>query len=182
MKNKEIWKPVTDWEEVYEVSSLGRIRSLDRTVRVNREILGGPHYRKLKGQILKPKLDRYGYPVVNLLNNGRSKHTTVHRLIAREFVEGYFKGAQVNHKNFNKQDNRPENLEWCSNQENQDHSNSRGLRRGSSNGNSKLSEKEVIKIKELISLGLSNQEIGQKFKVSGVTVSCIRTKKTWAHV
>lgn len=104
----EEWRNIKDYEGFYQVSNLGRVRSLDRVI----------NNRFFKGQIRKPKLDRYGYLVVNLSMNKKAKFYTIHRLVAKAFLESPNNFPEVNHKNEIKTDNRVENLEWCTTQYN----------------------------------------------------------------
>lgn len=101
---EEKWMPIKGFEGVYEVSSLGRVKSLQRLdTRGNR----------IKECILKTKIEKLGYERVNLRKgNGYVRHS-VHRLVAEAFVPNPDNLPQVNHKNENKADNRMENLEWC---------------------------------------------------------------------
>ena len=106
----EIWKDIRGFEGRYQVSNMGRVRSLDRT---DIDKLGRPHHTK--GIILKDSLNKgKGYYRVSLSDGHRNyTHCEVHRLVALHFVPGYKKGLVVNHKNEIKTDNRVENLEWC---------------------------------------------------------------------
>lgn len=107
----EEWRPVKGFEGLYEVSSLGRVRSLDRLI-VRSD---GQSYIK-HGQILTltPNIGRRGYLRVALSKGHKQyKHFEVHRLVALHFVDGYQPGLVVNHKNEIKTDNRADNLEWC---------------------------------------------------------------------
>jgi hypothetical protein len=116
---EEIWKDIKGFEGRYQVSNMGRVRSLDRTI-VSRT---GQTYMK-KGQILKPTINKSkGYYRISLSDGHRNyTHYEVHRLIALHFVPGYKKGLVVNHKNEVKTDNRAENLEWCTYQYNLNYS------------------------------------------------------------
>ena len=78
---EEIWKDIKDFEGLYQVSSLGRVRSLDRII----------NHRKLKGKILSQAYNTGGYLFVNLHKNNLAKPKTVHRLIANAFIEKILK-------------------------------------------------------------------------------------------
>ena len=99
----EEWRPVVGYEGLYEVSSYGRVRSLDRF-----------YYRLHKGKVLSPTKDRYGYLTVTLNCNGKSKTIKIHRLVAQAFIENPDNLPQVNHKDEVKSNNCVDNLEWCS--------------------------------------------------------------------
>ena len=118
----EIWRPVKGFGNHYEVSNLGRVRSLPHTVLSVNEKKGYSFAYEHEGRVLKPKTEN-GYKVVTLINGDRStkRNIGVHRLVAFAFVPGYFEGAQVNHINEIRNDNRPENLEWVTPRENINH-------------------------------------------------------------
>ena len=102
------WRPVVGFEG-YEVSDTGLVRSIDRTMhRLNKWGTVTPHL--YKGRMIKPWITKDGYFQLEL-NHG--KKMVVHRLVAMAFVPGDF-GLTVNHKNGNKTDNTPDNLEWVS--------------------------------------------------------------------
>lgn len=94
----EIWKPIPNYEGLYEVSNLGRIRSL---------------YNYRKYNVLTQNIKR-GYYQIGLRKNGIRKWYQVHRLVAQAFIPNPDNLPQVNHKNENKLDNEISNLEWCS--------------------------------------------------------------------
>lgn len=112
----EIWKPIKGYGDFYEVSNLGRIRSTDHIGNTG----GRKPGRQLlyKGKILKQHINNNGYKVIIIHNHTGKKNLLVHRYVAMAFVAGYFEGAQVNHKDENKQNNRWDNLEWVSRVEN----------------------------------------------------------------
>ena len=112
MKN-EIWKPIKGFENIYEVSNLGRVESLARSIKA---MYGkATHYseQKVKERILKPSFSTYGYAYVTLSKNGKSKTTLVHRLVAEAFLDNPDNLPCVNHKDENPRNDTVENLEWC---------------------------------------------------------------------
>lgn len=114
----EIWRPIKGYEELYEVSSLGRIRSLDRFVKHSN---GG--LKNVRGgiKVLPPPNKNTGYILVSLYKNGKGWTTSVHRLVAFAFPEicgEYFDGAVVDHLDTNRANNKADNLRWCTISEN----------------------------------------------------------------
>ena len=101
----EIFKPVGGYNNKYSVSNKGRVIS----------------YQKEKAIVLKHKVDTYGYCEVNLHNEGKSKMWKVHRLVCLAFLDNIENKPQVNHKDFNRQNNELENLEWATVKEDAQH-------------------------------------------------------------
>ena len=102
----ERWMPVCGFETYYEVSDLGRIRSLDRHVRSVSK-LGLEHHRLVKGKMVHAHLDEFGYLYTSLSRGGLNYFKFVHRLVLQAFspiVDS--QSYQVNHKNYNRRDNR----------------------------------------------------------------------------
>lgn len=102
---KRIWKNITDYEGLYQVSNDGDVVSL----------------RFNPPKSIYQNITNCGYKQVKLYKNGKKKQIGVHTLVAREFVDGWFEGAEVNHKDLNKLNNQAENLEWVTRSENQKH-------------------------------------------------------------
>ena len=102
----EEWKPIKDFEGLYEVSNLGRVRSLDRHVKNQGTFV-------LRGKLLALTADKRGYKHLLLWKNGKSKLGLVHRLVAAAFIPNPCNLPQVNHKDENKGNNNVSNLEWC---------------------------------------------------------------------
>lgn len=103
---EEIWKDITNFEGIYQVSNLGRVRSLDRIA------VGKKQKHKLKGRILKTYENSIYYNVF-LRKDGKSYEKNVHRLVAETFIKNENNYSDVNHKDGNKHNNKVSNLEWC---------------------------------------------------------------------
>ena len=171
----EIWK---DFNDQYEVSSLGNVRSKDKIVK---STYGGVYLKK--GRILKQNDNGQGYLQVQLCHNGVNKSERVHRLVALVFIENPLSLPKVNHKDTNKKNNNKDNLEWCTQLGNVGHAKDHGLMvKGETAVNSKLTELAVRDIKQLIKEGCSNRDIADLFQVHRGTINCIRIGRNWSHV
>ena len=109
----EEWKPIKNYEGVYEISNLGRVRSVERTI-----VRSDGVKTTIKSKMKALSNDKDGYVVVSLSKNGRDKKAHVHRLVAEEFVDGQFEGAEVNHIDCDRSNNKYNNLEWVTHKEN----------------------------------------------------------------
>ena len=120
----EIWKPIEGYEDYYEVSSHGRVRSFTRVAVTYSN--GGTQVRK--GKIRIGTIDKgTGYARLLLCVNGNQKSFNIHRLVAIAFISNPESKPQVNHKDGNKSNNHVDNLEWSTAAENVQHSISTGL-------------------------------------------------------
>lgn len=119
----EIWKDISGFQGCYQVSNLGRIKSIDRYVKCGKN---GTKFQK--GKVIKQSVNKYGYCQVRLSNGRKNKFSyTVHRLVAIAFIQNEIKYKQVNHIDGNKKNNNVDNLEWCNNSYNQIHAYKTGL-------------------------------------------------------
>jgi hypothetical protein len=123
----EEWRDIPGYEGLYQVSNLGRVKSLPRNIiRCDRK--NYPH----REVYLKFHINQWGYYVVPLttgLGTNKQKKHMVHRLVALAFIPNPCNYSQVNHKDGNKSNNTPYNLEWCTNSMNQLHAWKNGLNR-----------------------------------------------------
>lgn len=108
----ETWKPIKGYEGLYEVSTLGNVRSVDRYV------MNGNRCCLLKGKPRKPYFISTGYLMADLFKNGQGKKYLIHRLVAEAFTPNPKNLPCIDHINTIKTDNRVENLKWCSYKEN----------------------------------------------------------------
>ena len=113
----ELWKDIKGSEGIYQVSSFGRIRSLDR-IRIDQRTGKRAH---IKGKIIKTVPGTTGYLIFSLHRNYRQTSARVHRIVAETFIEKSLYKYAVNHINGIKTDNRVENLEWVTKSENELH-------------------------------------------------------------
>lgn len=105
---KEVWKDVVGYEGYYQVSNLGRVKSVDRYIEHYR---GGKTFKKGKIKALNVRKD--GYVSVQLSKDAKARTLRVHRLVAEAFIPNPNNLPQVNHKDENKGNNHVSNLEWC---------------------------------------------------------------------
>lgn len=110
----EVWKDIRGYEGLYQVSNMGRVKSLERSVRNN--INGG--IRVIKESLLSPTDNGNGYKILGLSKGRKRKNHYVHRLVAEHFVENPFEKPYVNHLDYDKSNNKATNLEWCTQVEN----------------------------------------------------------------
>ena len=163
---EEIWKKC--WPG-YEASTFGRIRSLPQ------------YYRS--GSILKPLITNRGYFCVKLYVDTVQTTHRVHRLVAETFIPNPESLATVNHKDFNKLNNEVTNLEWLSAEANYEGAKAAGrILKGSAHQNSKLSEADVLFIKQAIADEVAIDNLAEHFGVGRGTVNQIANNKTWVHV
>lgn len=123
--NKEIWKPIKDYEGLYEISNFGKVKSLSRNIY---NLKNKKFNRKTKEKILNCVSNKKGYLTIQLYKNGKQKQYFVHRLVAQAFINNFQNKPQINHIDGNKKNNKVDNLEWVSNLENNKHSWLIGLR------------------------------------------------------
>lgn len=161
MQHTEEWKDVVGWEDMYSVSSEGRV------------------YSKHTKTLRKPRTEKLGYLSVDLWNNNYMKRLKVHRMVAQAFIVNPENKPQVNHKDGDKANNKLSNLEWATAKENSQHAYSNKLSRptvGARHGRSKLTELEAFFIKHS---ELPNKDLATEFGVSQRLIRKIKQGELW---
>ncbi len=184
---QEIWKPVVGLEDAYEVSSIGRVRSIDKVITASHGVR-----RRYKGQIIKPHLQKYepqGYtrPVVGFSHKGRRTVHLVHRLVAEAFCHKPDGCNVVNHVDADPMNNHYTNLEWTTHQGNSDHARALGLYdenqcRGSKKYFAKLSESDVREIIRRLCRQEQQKDIAKDYGIAHPIISNINRGVAWKHV
>lgn len=177
MENTEFWIPIVGYENNYEVSNLGRVRSLHRFLKLPN---GG--FKEMNPIFLAGGNSGKGYRILQLYKNGVFERISFHRLVAKSFIPNPENKPQVNHKNGIKHDNRVENLEWCTAKENMQHARRTNLNpilSGSKLPHSKLNEIQVLEIRNSTK---GNTELGLIYGLKDNTICDIRKRRTWKHI
>lgn len=166
----EIWKDIKDFEGLYQVSNLGRVKRITKSELIMKLTL----HKKT------------GYFQVGLRKGKKRKTASVHRLVAQAFCKNPQSKNVVNHINGIKTDNNAFNLEWVTKQENEAHAVEMGLRNdliGENNIMSKLTEDQVLEVYSQAHEGsISQTKIAEKFGVCQACVSSIKVGKIWSHI
>lgn len=165
------WKDINGFEGIYLISDHGEVMS----------------YKKLRPMILKNRVNAFGYYHVSLRKNGKGIEKLVHRLVAEHFIDGKSKET-VNHIDGNKINNHVSNLEWATREEQMTHAYKNNLKtpvRGHTNGNSVLTEKEVIEIRSIYksrSKEYGMRALARKYNVSESTIDKLVRNKTYKEL
>ena len=190
MSKLEVWLPIAGAEGLYEVSNLGRVRSLDRTYSV---VNNGTMTKRLyKGVVLKPSLS-CDYPAVFIRlhhqDTNKKKRVVkrnIHRLVAEAFIENPDGLPVVNHLDGNKHNSKVSNLEWTTDKGNKDHASKSGLiSKGEDRYNAILNDESVKWIRENAKSNggsMSYREIAKAVGVSRWQVSNVAKGLNWKHV
>jgi hypothetical protein len=169
----EVWKPIEGYEDIYEVSNLGRVRSLDR------EIERGSHLVNIKGGVMSPFTTNSGYLAI-VLSDGSSIRKNrrafyIHRLVATAFVPGR-RERDVMHKNGNKRDNVAVNLKWSTHSCTMRHA--RLLQLGV--GRQTVTYEEAQDIRRRAHKGERPSVLAREFGLTATHVCRIKYGKAWA--
>jgi hypothetical protein len=185
MENEE-WREIPQFEGLYEVSCLGRIRSIRHLV-----VFSNGTKRMMGGIIIKPMFSHAGYHQVNLYRDRKCITTKVHRAVAAAFIPNPIGYEQVNHLDFSRTNNCVQNLEWCSAGQNTNHLIEAGrLIRGKNKPLAKLTDEDVLKIRELHKAEMKQvrckrgfvAELANRFGVSKSAITQVVSKASWKHI
>lgn len=150
---EEIWKDIDGYEGLYQVSNLGRVKSLERKDKYG---------RIFKEKVKELQIDKDGYFRTSLWKGKNGSLKQVHRLVAIAFIPNLENKPIVNHIDGNKQNNNVENLEWCTNSENDLHAYKLGLRTVNKTGTGKFGKLNGAS-KPVYMLDKNTEEIIKKF-------------------
>ena len=164
---KEIWKDIEGYEGLYQVSNIGRVKSLTTS---NLKVL---------------TLFKNSYHKLVLYKHNKQSTCYIHQLVAKAFIPNPDHKIAINHIDGNKLNNNVNNLEWVTALENITHAIKHDLfnNNGELNGCSKLTESQVLEIDNLLkSKNLSQEKIAKLFNVSGATIHNIKYRKKWKYL
>ena len=173
MLQNEIWEDIKGYESYYQVSDLGRVKSLSRTT---------SHGHNKKERILIPGKTGSGYASVNLWKDSKRHNFSVHRLVAEAFIPNRCNLPEVNHKDGNKEFNFKTNLEWTTPSKNIQHSYDelgRKAAHGEAQGHAKLTEADILQIRDST---LTHKELAKIFNVVRQQISKIKSRQCWKHI
>lgn len=174
----EIWKPVVGWEGSYEVSNMGRVKSLERIIR-----RGDGRDRLHTARLLTPSPSRArGYFNVKLSRDGHERTRRVHHLVLEAFVGPRPVGEEGCHDNDVKADNKLSNLRWDTRKANcaDRRRNGVGTASGVRNGRSKLTVEKATAIRAIKArMAISNVALARMYGVSDVTIHRVLLGERW---
>lgn len=170
----EQWMPFPAWEQLYEISDMGHVRSISRPCRTTFGV------RMHEGQLVKPITRKNGYLVVNLTDKKRRGQILVHRAVLKAFVGFPVSGQQACHNNGIRSDNRLCNLRWDSVKANHADKKRHGTHQcGMRSGAAKLTDSLVRYIRS------ARKTIRELVMELGLSRGCIEKAKyrqTWKHI
>lgn len=175
----ELFRNVKNTNGIYWISNYGRLLTLN-------------HRNSGKAKIMKPAKDANGYLRTMIVSNGKLKTIKIHRLVAEAWIENPENKSQVNHIDFDRSNNKANNLEWMTPKENTEYSYKAGrikkpictkFVKGSDIGTSILTESQVLEIRSKFKPRVYTREmLGKEYGVAAATIKDIVLRKSWNHI
>jgi hypothetical protein len=175
---KEEWKDIMGYENLYQISNFGRIKSLERIKQIGKYFF---HFNEI---IMKLQTDSHGYKTVWLHKNGKGKNWKVHILVAKHYIPNPENKPYVNHIESNVTDNRSWMLSWVTPKENSEDAVARNrMTKGEKCHSSKLTEEQILEIsKKYIPRKYSLQKLANEYGCTKQNIRKIITDKSWKHI
>lgn len=182
MKNNEypeIWKPVVGFEERYEVSNLGRLRSVPRKWHTERGVA--------EGRLLKTSIDKAGYEQIKLRGStGNEKSATVHILVAAAFIGPRPEGNRIDHLDADRSNNKLSNLEYVTTSEDirrmYERNGGRPAFKGAGNPMAKVTDQKVRQIRRLAAEGMTYRQLAKEYGITPKHAYKIVRREEWQQV
>lgn len=169
---KEKWKDIEGYSGYYQISSLGRVKSL-----VRQDTKG----RNVGGKYLHSSKDKDGYLQIGLCKLGKKKKVKIHRLVAETFIPNPDNKPQVNHKDGDRGNPERHNLEWMTDEENKKHSRESlgNTVEGEKNPQSVLTKERVLEIRRSV---LPAKDLAVRFNVCIETIYNVKSYRAWKYL
>ena len=177
---KEIWKDIEGYENFYQVSNHGKVKSLDRTITNKLGV-----NQKLKGKELRRTPNNKGYYTVCLCVKSKLKTFLVSRFVAKAFVSNPKSFKVVDHIDDNPKNNNYKNLRWCTQSFNIQKSHDLGRSPavcGEAHRSAKLNDMKVLTILTLLKNGKTVTELAEEYGVTYSSIAGIKNGLYWKHV
>lgn len=176
----EEWVAIEDYVGLYEVSNMGRVRSVARKITYS----DGRIYNYPSKILSVNFCGKYKLPYVHLYRDSKRESRLLHRVVAKAFIPNPDNKTDVNHIDGNRENNAAFNLEWTTRLENMQHGFKTGLinNTGIKHGNNIYSEEQIQEVVNMIFLGYKQSEISTKTGVKVGTIQAIRQGKQWTHI
>lgn len=171
----EQWQDIKEYTGRYQVSNLGRIKSLTRKTKTI----------KIKETIMRLQKHPSGYLQIALSKKSIKKRFYIHRLVLEAFLPIQKNKLEANHKDGDKTNNLLENLEWVSRSYNHVHAYNtlhKPRMLGSKHPHSKLTEEDVLKMRQLFKDGVTKKAIAKQFGIAYNTAQQIIIRRRWKHI
>lgn len=178
---EEIWRDIKGYEGLYQVSNLGRVKSLERFIKTRKNKNGMNGYIHKQESIRIPTKDYKGYLRLTLCKEGKQKPFRVHRLVAEAFIPNPNNLPQVNHKDENKENNCITNLEWCTNEYNHNYG-TRNKRVAEKQKGRKIPFEQIKNKIAVLQINKDTNEVIRKYDSIKEAQICCGVKTHYSHI